>query len=77
MSKIISFLVSLYDYLISKNQFMRKLLLALFLAFGLQTQAQLWSIQLDVDPIAAFSPATGLAGSVPENWMEKLEHNWP
>ena len=57
---------------------MRKLLLALFLAFGLQTQAQLWSIQLDVDPIAAFSPATGLAGvcwAGNEFWISKWADN--
>ncbi len=41
---------------------MRKILLVLFVAFGLQTQAQLWSVQLDVDPTVSFSPATGLAG---------------
>ena len=57
---------------------MKKLLLALFVAFGLQTQAQLWNVQLDVDPIVSFSPATGLAGIAwigNEFWVSKWADN--
>jgi hypothetical protein len=57
---------------------MKKLLLALFVAFGLQTQAQLWNVQLDVDPIVSFSPASGLAGVMwtgSEFWVSKWADN--
>ncbi|MBT5089610.1 MAG: T9SS type A sorting domain-containing protein [Flavobacteriales bacterium] len=57
---------------------MKKLLLALFVAFGIQTQAQLWNVQLNVDPIVSFSPATGLAGVIwigSEFWVSKWADN--
>ncbi len=57
---------------------MKKLLLVLFVAFGLQTQAQLWNVQLDVDPIVSFSPASGLAGVMwtgSEFWVSKWADN--
>ena len=53
---------------------MRKLLLIAFIAFGLQTQAQLWNVQLNVDPTTVFSSATGLAGTIwtgTEFWCAK------
>ena len=39
-------------------------------------QAQLWNIQLDVDPTTVFAPATGLAGvgwTGSEFWVSKCE----
>jgi len=47
---------------------MKKLLLALFVAFGLQTQAQLWSVQLDEDPTALGSALAGVAWTGTEFW---------
>ena len=53
---------------------MKKLLLITLLALGLQSQAQMWNVQLDVDPTAVFNPAVGLAGAIwtgTEFWCAK------
>jgi hypothetical protein len=53
---------------------MKKLLLILFTAVAMQTQAQLWTVQLDVDPTATIPAATGLAGVIwtgTEFWCAK------
>ena len=47
---------------------MKKILLALFIALGLQTQAQLWNIQLDTDPTALGSGLAGVAWTGTEFW---------
>ena len=55
---------------------MKNILLSTLIFLTLQSNAQLWSIQLDVDPTTVFSPATGLAGVAwtgTEFWVSKWQ----
>lgn len=47
---------------------MKKLLLAIFIALGMQTQAQLWNVQLDEDPTALGAGLAGVAWTGTEFW---------
>ena len=57
----------------------KKILLAIIALLSFHNvQAQLWNIQLDVDPITVFAPATGLAGvgwTGSEFWVSKWADN--
>jgi len=47
---------------------MKKNLLALFIAFSLQAQAQLWNVQLDTDPTVLGSGLAGVIWTGTEFW---------
>ncbi len=54
---------------------MKKILFILFAALGLQTQAQLWSVQLDSDPTALGAGLAGVAWTGTEFWCAAWNSN--